>query len=45
LQDEVRQQLANITSSSEGLTGSELQLKRDIEAARQELAKQQKIAE
>ncbi|WIA08286.1 hypothetical protein OEZ85_007729 [Tetradesmus obliquus] len=43
-QDDVRQQLAALNSSSEGLTASELLLKRNIAAARDELAKQQTIA-
>ncbi|KAF6263134.1 hypothetical protein COO60DRAFT_1624708 [Scenedesmus sp. NREL 46B-D3] len=44
LQDDVRQQLASLVSSSEGLTASELQLKRDLSTARQELAQQQTLA-
>lgn len=40
----MRQQLAALLSSSEGLTDSELLLKRNISAAREELAKQQTIA-
>lgn len=44
MQVDVRQQLAALNSSSEGLTASELLLKRNIAAARDELAKQQTIA-